>query len=346
MIQRILAITILSVGVLGAQDALLTKARKSFQAVPEKAPAISGNPSNAEKIELGKMLFFDPRLSSSWLISCNTCHNVGMSGVDALETAVGHGWKKGGRNSPTVFNAVFNNAQFWDGRAKDLREQAKGPVQAAIEMNSTPARSLRTLKSIPEYVARFRAAFAGEADPVTFENMAKAIEVFEATLLTPHARFDQYLGGKSDALNAAEKQGLEVFLTKGCVACHAGVNMGGTGYYPFGVVERPGAEILPAGDLGRFQVTNTASDQYVFKSPSLRNIELTAPYFHSGKVWDLREAVSVMGSAQLGIKLSGGDVDAIVAFLKTLTGDQPRVQLPVLPGHTKDTPLPNTSVNQ
>jgi cytochrome c peroxidase len=262
-----------------------------------------------------------------------------------LETSVGHGWQKGPRNSPTVLNAVLNMAQFWDGRARDLKEQAMGPVQAAVEMNSTPARTVATLKSIPAYVAAFKAAFPGEGDPVTFENMARAIEVFEATLLTPNSRFDQFLTGKIDALNADEKRGLEVFMSKGCSPCHSGVNLGGQGYFPFGVVEKPGAEILPAGDKGRFQVTKTASDEYVFKSPSLRNIALTAPYFHSGKVWDLRQAVAVMGSAQLGAKLTEAETDSIVAFLKTLTGTQPRVEVPVLAPHTRETPLPETGLN-
>jgi cytochrome c peroxidase len=240
-----------------------------------------------------------------------------------------------------VLNAVLNIAQFWDGRARDLKEQAMGPVQAAVEMNSTPQRTVATLKSIPAYVAAFKKAFPGENDPVTFENMARAIEVFEATLLTPDSPFDQFLAGKTDALNAEEKRGLEMFIAKGCAPCHSGVNLGGQGYFPFGVVERPGAEILPRDDRGRFQVTRTASDEYVFKSPSLRNIALTAPYFHSGKVWDLRQAVAVMGSAQLGAKLAESDIDSIVAFLKTLTGTQPRVDIPVLPPHTRETPLPD-----
>lgn len=328
-----------------AQDPLLDRAKKLFRPIPVKASEITGNATSTERVELGKMLFFEPRLSSSWLISCNTCHNVGLAGVDSQETAVGHGWRRGGRNSPTVFNAVFNKAQFWDGRAKDLREQAKGPVQAAIEMNSNPDRSVRTLKSIPEYERRFKAAFPGETDPVTFENMAKAIEVFEATLLTPHAPFDRYLGGKTDALTAAEKKGLSVFISKGCSNCHAGVNMGGEGYYPFGVVTKPGADLLPVGDTGRFQVTHTASDQYVFKSPSLRNIALTAPYFHSGKVWDLKEAVLVMGSSQLGAQLTDEDAGAIVSFLQTLTGDQPKIEYPVLPPASKNTPLPDLTLN-
>ena len=292
------------------------------------------------------MLFFDPRLSSSWLISCNTCHNLSLGGVDLLETSIGHGWQKGPRNSPTVLNAVFNIAQFWDGRAKDLKEQAMGPVQAAVEMNSTPERTVRTLRSIPAYVESFRKAFPGEANPTTFENMARAIESFEATLITPGSRFDQYLQGKSDGITAGEKKGLELFISKGCVSCHGGVNLGGTGYFPFGVVERPGADILPLTDKGRFEVTRTASDEYVFKSPSLRNIELTAPYFHSGKVWDLAQAVAVMGSAQLGATLNDAETEAIVAFLKTLTGDQPKIEYPVLPVHTSSTPPPDIKITR
>ena len=326
------------------QDALLQKAQRAFKPIPTSAPNLKGVPVTPEKIDLGRMLFFDPRLSASWLISCNTCHNLSLGGVDLLETSIGHGWQKGPRNSPTVLNAVFNIAQFWDGRAKDLKEQAMGPGQAAVEMNSTPDRTTKTLRSIPQYVQKFQKAFPGEATPVTFENMASAIEAFEATLVTPNSRFDQYLGGKADAINASEKKGLDLFLSKGCVNCHSGVNVGGTGYFPFGVVEKPGSEILPPTDKGRFQVTRTASDEYVFKSPSLRNIELTAPYFHSGKVWDLEQAVDVMGSSQLGATLTKDDTQAIVAFLKTLTGTQPKVEYPVLPPHTRDTPLPDAKV--
>ena len=262
-----------------SDDALLQKAQKAFKSIPAGAPVLKTNAATPEKVELGKMLFFDPRLSSSWLISCNTCHNLSLGGVDLLETSVGHGWRRPLATAPTVLNAVFNIAQFWDGRARDLKEQAMGPVQAAVEMNSTPERTVKTLQSIPAYVERFKQAFPGAANAVTFENMARAIESFEATLVTPGSRFDQYLAGKPDAINASEKKGLEIFLSKGCVSCHNGVNLGGTGYFPFGVVEKPGSEILPSTDKGRFEVTRTASDEYVFKSPSLRNIELTAPVF-------------------------------------------------------------------
>lgn len=345
--KRTLAIPFLFVAVClsaWAQTSLVERARSRFEVVPASPPPIAGNALTPEKIELGKMLFFDPRLSRSWLISCNTCHNVATGGVDLLETSIGHGWAKGPRNSPTVLNAVFNVAQFWDGRAKDLQEQAKGPVQAAVEMSSTPERAVVTLKSMPGYVEAFQAAFPGQSDAVTFDNMALAIEAFESTLLTPWSDFDRYLSGEADALNARELQGLDLFMSKGCVSCHSGVNVGGTGYFSFGVVEKPGAEILPANDKGRFEVTKTASDEYKFKSPSLRNIDLTAPYFHSGKVWDLKQAVAVMGVSQLGSELNDDEVDAITAFLRTLTGQQPQIQYPVLPPHTAQTPLPESSI--
>ncbi|MAC22116.1 cytochrome-c peroxidase, partial [Marinobacter sp.] len=270
----------------------------------------------------------------------NTCHNVGLGGDDELPTSIGHGWQKGPRNSPTVFNAVFNAAQFWDGRAADLAEQAKGPVQAGVEMSSTPDRVVATLKSMPEYIERFEDAFPGQENPVTFDNMAVAIEAYEATLITPEAPFDKYLRGDTSALNESEKEGLALFMDRGCTACHSGVNLGGQSYHPFGLVAKPGAEILPEGDKGRFSVTETASDEYVFRASPLRNIELTAPYFHSGAVWSLEEAVAVMGTAQLGTELNDDEVKSIVAFLKTLTGNVPEVTYPVLPPSTANTPKP------
>jgi cytochrome c peroxidase len=311
-----------------------------FQPIPATLPALETNPMTPEKVELGKMLFFEPRLSASWLISCNTCHNLGLGGVDLMETSIGHGWQKGPRNAPTVLNAVYNVAQFWDGRAEDLMEQAMGPVQAAVEMNNTPDRVVATLRSIPEYVERFEEAFPDDAEPLSFENMARAIEAFEATLTTPGSRFDRYLEGEEEALTAAELAGLGLFMEKGCAACHAGMNVGGSEYFPFGVARKPGADVRPPEDKGRFEVTRTVADEYVFKAPSLRNVALTAPYFHSGGVWDLGEAVDVMGSVQLGAELAPGDVDAIVAFLESLNGEQPNVRYPVLPAHTAETPPP------
>jgi cytochrome c peroxidase len=323
-------------------DDLMTEAQQTFKPIPAVVPAVKDNAVTGEKVDLGRMLFFDPRISASHLISCNTCHNLGMGGDDNLETSIGHGWQKGPRNAPTVLNAVFNIAQFWDGRAEDLKAQAKGPVQAGVEMSNKRAIVETTLKSMPEYVERFTKAFPGERETVTFDNMAKAIEAFEATLITPASRFDQYLEGNANVLSAEEKEGLRLFMDEGCAGCHGGINLGGEGYYPFGVMEKPGADILPEGDKGRFAVTKTAADNYVFRAAPLRNIALTAPYFHSGKVWDLHQAVAIMGESQLGEKLNDVQVDAITAFLKTLTGEQPRIEYPILPVSTAATPKPKT----
>jgi cytochrome c peroxidase len=322
-----------------AADALLVRAQGMFKPIPVNPPVIADNPASGEKVRLGKALYFDPRLSASGLISCNTCHNVGMGGIDFQETSVGHKWQKGPRNAPTVLNSVFNMAQFWDGRAPDLEQQAKGPVQASVEMNNTPAKAVETIKSMPGYINMFKQSFPGEKDPVTFENMAKAIALFEATLITPKSAFDSYLGGNERALTATEKEGLKLFMDKGCAACHGGVNMGGRAYFPFGVVVKP-AENIMSGDKGRFKVTGVKSDEYMFKAPSLRNIALTPPYFHSGKVWGLQEAVAIMGNAQLGITLSRNEVDRIDAFLQSTTGEQPSVMYPILPASTDNTPKP------
>ncbi len=323
-----------------AAEGLLKKSQTMFEPIPQQAQELEGNPLTAEKIELGKMLYFDPRLSASQLISCQTCHNVGLAGIDLQETSVGHGWQKGPRNAPTVHNAVFNLAQFWDGRAKDLAEQAKGPVQASVEMNNTPEQVLLTLNSIPGYVEMFATAFPDAQPAVSFDNMAKAIEAFEATLITANAPFDKYLRGDEAALSAEQKEGLELYIGKGCASCHNGVNLGGQGYYPFGVVEVPDSEVRPEGDLGRYQVSNTASDKYVFRAPALRNVALTQPYFHSGKIWTLTEAVGIMGSSQLGMQLSKEESQKIAAFLESLNGEMPEVVHPILPPSSESTPKP------
>jgi cytochrome c peroxidase len=304
------------------------------------ASVVKNNEITAAKIELGSKLFFDPRLSKSQIISCNSCHNLGTGGVDAGPTSIGHGWAKGPRRAPTVLNAVFNVAQFWDGRAVDLKAQAKGPVQADVEMNNTPAQVEKMLNSMPAYVAEFKTAFPVDPKPVSFDNMAKAIEAFEATLTTPNAPFDKFLKGDVNALNDVEKKGLRLFIDKGCAACHGGVNIGGNGYFPFGVAQKPGVEIMPVADKGRSKVTNDVADDFVFRSAPLRNVALRAPYFHTGSVWTLEEAVDLMAKDQLGENLSDQDVKAIVAFLGTLNGDQPKAIYPVLPARTKDTPLP------
>ena len=333
----------LVVGAAAQASELRDDALAMFAAVPSTIPAMANNPITPEKIDLGKALFFDPRMSASGVFSCNSCHNLATGGDDNMPTSIGHGWQKGPRNSPTVLNAVFNEAQFWDGRAADLAEQAKGPVQAGVEMANTPANVVATLNSMPQYQDWFKASFPEQDDPVTFDNFAKAIEAYEATLITP-APFDAFLNGDDAALSDEQKEGLALFMDKGCASCHNGVNLGGNGYYPFGLIEKPGADVLPPDDRGRFQVTETADDSYVFRASPLRNIDQTAPYFHSGKVWDLEVAVAIMGTSQLGTELSEPEVDKIAAFLGSLTGEMPEVTYPVLPAETLDTPRPTGEV--
>jgi len=311
-----------------------------FKPIPSVVPAVKDNAVTHDKIELGKQLFFDPRLSKSAAISCNSCHDLGLGGVDAGPVSIGHAWQKGPRRAPSVLNAVFNIAQFWDGRAEDLKAQAKGPVQAAGEMANSPAQLVQTLASMPEYVTEFRRAFPGDETPVSFDNFAKAVEAFEATLITPAARFDQFLEGNEVALNTVEKQGLRLFIDKGCATCHNGVNIGGNSYHPFGVAQKPFPEILPPEDKGRANVTKAAGDEFVFRVAPLRNVALRAPYFHSAQVWTLEQAVTVMGTTQLGVQFSDDEVKSIAAFLGTLTGEQPRIEFPILPARTKDTPRP------
>jgi len=325
-----------------AQD-LRDRAQEMFAPLPSTLPALNDNVITEEKIDLGKALFFDPRMSASGVFSCNSCHNLATGGDDNMETSIGHAWQKGPRNSPTVLNAVFNEAQFWDGRAADLAEQAKGPVQAGVEMANTPDNVVATLNSMPQYVDWFQASFPDEESPVTFDNFAKAIEAYEATLITP-APFDAWLNGDDGAMTEEQVAGLELFMEKGCSACHNGVNLGGNGYYPFGLIEKPGADVLPRDDRGRYAVTETADDSYVFRASPLRNIDQTAPYFHSGKVWDLKVAVQIMGTSQLGTEIDDAEADQIVAFLGALTGKMPEVVYPVLPPETLSTPRPTGEV--
>ena len=339
-VVSLIVVGCLATGHVCAETALMKQAQSLFKPIPATAPALPGNAATPAKVDLGKMLYFDTRLSESHSISCNSCHMIGMGGVDLQETSLGHRWQHGGRNAPTVYNAVFDTAQFWDGRAKDLEQQAGGPLINPVEMGTSEEHVVEQLKGIPGYAAVFSKAFPGVADPITFDNVRKTIAVFEATLITPNAPFDRYLNGDEKALDVKQKEGLAVFTNKGCAACHNGINVGGGMYAPFGVVERPGADILPRGDKGRFEVTKTVSDEYVFRVPQLRNIALTAPYFHTGKVWDLRQAVAIMGSSQLGAKLSDEEVSQIEIFLGALTGDQPKVMLPILPPSVATTPQP------
>lgn len=329
---------------MAADNELMSMAQAMFKPIPDSPPELEGNPSSPTKVELGKMLFFEPRLSESHTISCNSCHQIGLGGVDMMETSIGHRWQLGGRNSPTVLNAVFNTAQFWDGRAADLAEQAGGPLVNPLEMATTREHAVEMLEGIPGYQAFFEAAFPDAKDPINIDNVQDAIALFEATLITPNAPFDQYLKGDAEALDEQQKAGLALFINKGCVACHRGVNIGGDQYQRFGVMEQPGADFMSEEDKGRFAVTESASDEYVFKVPSLRNIALTPPYFHSGKSWDLKQAVAVMGSAQLGIQLNDDDVATLTAFLHSLTGEQPSVTYPILPPSAAQTPRPQLGI--
>lgn len=318
----------------------MKSAQALFMPIPTSPPAMPGVETTPARLELGKMLYFEPRLSQSHAISCNSCHIVGLGGVDLQETSIGHHWQRGGRNAPTVLNAAFNTAQFWDGRARDLQEQAGGPLLNPIEMDMTAEHVVEQLEGIPGYVEAFERAFPGPQEAITFENVRDAIALFEASLLTPNAPFDNYLRGDANALTSSQREGLQLFIDKGCAACHRGINVGGAMYAPFGVVQRPGAEFLPPEDKGRFEVTKTVSDEYVFKVPTLRNIDLTPPYFHSGASWDLRQAVAVMGSSQLGIELNDTDVERITDFLRALTGEQPQIVYPILPPSVVATPRP------
>jgi cytochrome c peroxidase len=239
-----------------------------------------------------------------------------------------------------VLNSVFNFVQFWDGRAKDLADQAAGPIQNPVEMASSKTKVVDTLKHIPGYAPMFQSAFPEDKDPITFDNVTQAIAAYEATLITPNAPFDRYLKGDANALNADQKAGLQLFINDGCAACHNGVGVGGAMYAKFGVVSDPDPQLRPASDKGREDITKSPADEYVYKVPSLRNITLTGPYFHTGKVSDLHQAVAIMGKVQLGQTLPPADIDKIVDFLGSLTGDQPKVVYPSLPPSTPDTPKP------
>jgi len=275
------------------------------------------------RVELGKMLYFEPKLSRSNTISCNTCHVVGAAGVDHRDVAMGEGARTGPRNSPTVFNAAFLASQFWDGRAPSLEEQAKGPIQAHVEMDMTPDEVVERLEETG-YGPYFADAFSDEAAPVTFNNVAKAIAAFERTLLTPGSAFDAYLEGDETALTGEQKEGLAIFQDAGCVGCHNGPLLGGNSYAGFSHVEG-------TADRGREGVTGRTADAYVFRVAPLRNIALTYPYFHNGSANTLAEAVSIMGESQLGLTLTPDEQTKLVSFLESLTGEFPQVPYPYLP---------------
>lgn len=292
-------------------------------------------PENPDMVELGKKLFFDPRLSKSGFISCNSCHNLSMGGSDNLPTSIGHAWHQGPISAPTVLNSSFNLAQFWDGRAKHLKEQAGGPIANPGEMASNHVLAVEVLNSIPQYKAEFKQVFG--SDKVTIDRVTTAIAAFEETLVTPGSRFDQWLEGDKQALSEKELKGYNLFKSSGCTGCHNGPAVGGTLYQKFGVHNAYKTDNPAKGRIG---VTGNKSDENVFKVPTLRNIELTYPYFHDGGVSTLEEAVKIMGKTQLDRDFSKDEIGLIVAFLKTLTGKQPEFSIPILPPSTNDTPQP------
>ena len=311
-----------------------------FAPLPKEVPPPSGSLTQ-EQIDLGRMLYYEARLSVDQKISCNSCHALESYGVDGQPTSDGHKGQKGTRNSPTVYNAAGHVAQFWDGRAPTVEEQAKGPVMNPVEMAMPNEKVVvAVLKSMPAYVQAFKAAFPADKDPVTFDNMAKAIGAFERRLITP-SRWDKFLQGDQAALTPAERAGFNSFINAGCQTCHSGALLGATMYQKLGVIKPYPDE----ADLGRFQLTKSDGDKMVFKVPSLRNIEKTGPYFHDGKVGTLEDAVQRMDEYQVGKKLSADEVGSIVTWLKTLTGEVPAdyIKPPKLPASTGKTPKPGVA---
>jgi len=290
---------------------------------------------NLAMVELGKKLYFDPRLSKSGFISCNSCHNLSMGGTDNLKTSIGDHWHQGPINAPTVLNSSMNVAQFWDGRAADLKEQAGGPIANPGEMAFTHMLALEVLESIPAYVREFTQVFG--PDCINIDQVTEAIAEFEKTLVTPNGRFDLWLQGDANAITAEELAGYQLFKDSGCVACHMGPAVGGTSFQKMGLVA-PYETKNPA--QGLVDVTGNDADRFKFKVPTLRNVELTYPYFHDGEAATLGQAVEVMGHLQLGKNFEQADIDQIVAFLKTLTGEQPAFVLPLLPPSNDKTPRP------
>ncbi|MCL2161847.1 MAG: cytochrome-c peroxidase [Betaproteobacteria bacterium] len=328
-VRNIVTAAIVVTGVAGAAYVVAQGKNEPIQ------PVVAAKITNPAKVELGKKLFFDPRLSKSGFISCNSCHNLSMGGSDNLPTSIGDRWQQGPINSPTVLNSSLNFVQFWDGRAKDLQEQASGPIANPKEMAFTHELAVEVLNSIPQYRAEFAKVYGDKKLDINL--VADAIAEFEKTLKTPNSRFDQWLKGNKKAITAEELKGYELFKSSGCTACHNGEAVGGTSYQKMGVFE-PYKTANTA--QGRADVTKNDAERFFFKVPTLRNVELTYPYFHDGAAKTLEEAVDIMGRLQLGRTYTPEETAQIVAFLKTLTGEQPKLQLPILPPSQNNTPRP------
>ncbi len=287
------------------------------------------------KVELGKKLFFDARLSKSGWISCNSCHNLSRGGTDNLVSSIGHKWAQGPINAPTVLNSSYNLAQFWDGRAADLKAQAGGPIANPGEMASTHELAVEVLQTIPGYVSEFADVYGKGA--ITIDQVTDAIAEFERTLVTPDSRFDKWLKGDKRALTEQEVAGYELFKLTGCAGCHNGPAVGGTAFQRMGSFNRYETDNQARGLI---DVTGVSTDRMRFKVPVLRNVELTAPYFHDGAAKTLEQAVDTMVWVQLNRRFTEEGRNKVVAFLKTLTGKQPDFPLPQLPPSGPDTPAP------
>jgi cytochrome c peroxidase len=319
-----------------------------WQALPDKAPSPSDNPPTEAKIELGKILYFDPRFSEHGTLSCNSCHNVMAAGDDNRPNSIGMHDARGGRSAPTVWNAAFYSVQFWDGRAATLEDQAKGPLVNPIEMGMGSLDDvLSRIDKIPGYKPLFEAAFPGEANPITADNAAKAVAAFERTLITPNSPYDRYVKGDKKAMTKQQVRGMQTFASLGCTACHSGPNFSGptlpigTGFF-MKLPTYPGsaydATYKLTEDQGRFEATKNEADRHMWRVPTLRNIALTAPYLSNGQVPTLDEAVRVMAKTQLNKDLTDAQAADLVAFLNALTGEFPVIAMPRLPGS------PNMSV--
>ncbi|MCC5991740.1 MAG: cytochrome-c peroxidase [Rhodobacteraceae bacterium] len=294
-----------------------------FEPLPYLPPIPADNTMTPEKIELGKMLFFEPRISASGVISCATCHNPALGWADRIPRAVGHGGQVGDRNTPTVLNSGFLEAQFWDGREPDLEGQALGPIQADIEMNLTLAEAIERLKEFEIYHEHFGAAFPDDPDPINEGNVALAIATFERTLNTPNSPLDRFLRGDVQAMTEQQVDGMKLFVDAGCVACHNGPALTDSNFHRF---ELPGST-----DEGRFVVTGDEADMFAFRTPTLRNVAVTYPYFNNGSVDNLHDAVQLMGQQMLGQDFAEDELNSLVAFMHALTGEMPRVEIPALP---------------
>ncbi len=315
--------------------ALLTLAAPAAWSAEPIQPVPAAKVKNAAMVELGKKLYFDPRLSKSGFISCNSCHNLSMGGTDNLKTSIGHNWNQGPINAPTVLNSSMNLAQFWDGRAKDLKAQAGGPIANPGEMAFTHELAVDVLNSIPAYKAEFKKVFGKDA--ANIDMVTDAIAAFEETLVTPDSRFDKWLKGDKKALSQAEQQGYTLFKDSGCTACHYGPAVGGSSFQTMGLVAKYDTPNKAVGVAG---LTGKDADRMKFKVPTLRNVEMTYPYFHDGEADSLEKAVEIMGKLQVGRAYNPEEIAKIVAFLKTLTGKQPDFKMPILPPSTNDTPKP------